>query len=189
MINLTKISIFFLLLLSIFQTACAPLIITGPVATGDRRDFEAQYMDEKIEWIAITDTQEFEGNFRANFVSYNQKLLVTGQASNQELINKIISTVKKIKNVKKVYNKMTIGERNTYKNIANDTVITTNVISRVFAKEGKGRVTALSIKVYTESNIVYLLGLVTQKEADQAIKIARTSKGVKIVVPLFEITK
>jgi len=38
----------------------------------------------------------------------------------------------------------------------------------------------------TEADVVYLLGLVKRKEADDAVEIARTTSGVKRVVKLFE---
>jgi osmotically-inducible protein OsmY len=40
--------------------------------------------------------------------------------------------------------------------------------------------------VVTESSVVYLMGLVTQAEAEAATEIARTTAGVSKVVTLFE---
>jgi osmotically-inducible protein OsmY len=42
------------------------------------------------------------------------------------------------------------------------------------------------VKVVTEKNVVYLMGLVTHAEADIAVDVARTSSGVSKVVPYFE---
>jgi osmotically-inducible protein OsmY len=42
------------------------------------------------------------------------------------------------------------------------------------------------VKVVTEASVVYLLGLVKRKEADDATEIARTTGGVQKVVKLFE---
>jgi len=39
----------------------------------------------------------------------------------------------------------------------------------------------------TENDVIYLLGIVNDKEATEAIQIAKSSKGVKLVVPLFEL--
>ena len=47
-------------------------------------------------------------------------------------------------------------------------------------------VPATKIKVVTEAGVVYLMGLVTQAEADTATEIARTTSGVTKVVTLFE---
>ncbi|MCB1968706.1 MAG: BON domain-containing protein, partial [Candidatus Accumulibacter sp.] len=46
---------------------------------------------------------------------------------------------------------------------------------------------AVYVKVVTENGVVYLLGLVTQQEADAAIQVARTTGDVKKVVTLLQI--
>jgi len=43
------------------------------------------------------------------------------------------------------------------------------------------------VKVVTEAGVVFLLGIVTQGEADAAVEIARTTGGVLKVVRVFEI--
>ena len=45
----------------------------------------------------------------------------------------------------------------------------------------------MHVKIMTENDVIYLLGLVNDKEADEAIRIAKSSKGVKLVIPLFEL--
>jgi osmotically-inducible protein OsmY len=42
------------------------------------------------------------------------------------------------------------------------------------------------VKVVTERGTVYLMGMVTKREADDATQIARTTNGVKRVVRVFE---
>ena len=70
---------------------------------------------------------------------------------------------------------------------AEDVLITSNVKSRLFIKENETKLFPLHVKVYTERQEVYLMGILNQKEAEYAIKIAKSSRGVKKVVPLFEI--
>lgn len=185
--NYFFISIF--LSLSIFLSGCAAGIIGGPTSYADRRTTESQITDEKLEWQTVLKTQDIEGDYRANFVSYNQVVLITGQAPNQEIIDKIFNIVKNMKNVKKVENFMIVGPENTVRGIANDIAITSNVISRAFVEDDKDEasVSIFHWKVFTEESIVYLMGILNQKEADSAVEIARSSRGVKKVVPLFEI--
>ena len=93
-----------------------------------------------------------------------------------------------MESVKKVENYMTVGPENTVRGIANDIAITSNVISRVFAEDEKTNSPFnYSFKVFTEEGSVYLMGILNQQEADKAISIAQSSRGVKKVVPLFEI--
>jgi len=40
----------------------------------------------------------------------------------------------------------------------------------------------------TEASVVYLMGIVSEKEANDAVEIARTTEGVSKVVKVFEYT-
>jgi osmotically-inducible protein OsmY len=178
-----------ILSITIFLSGCAVGILGGPTSYADRRTTESQITDEKLEWQTVLKIQDIEGEFRANFVSYNQVVLITGQSPNQEIIDRIFSIVTNMESVKKVDNYMTVGPENTVRGIAKDITTTSNVVSRVFAEDEKDQ-TPLSIihlKVFTEEGVVYLMGILSQQEADKAISIAQSSRGVKKVVPLFEI--
>jgi osmotically-inducible protein OsmY len=178
-----------ILSISFFLSGCAAGVLGVPVSNSDRRTTASQVTDEKLEWQTVLKTQDIAGEFRANFVSYNQVVLITGQSPNQKIIDEILSIVTNMENVKKVDNYMTVGPENTVRGITSDMAITSNVVSRVFAEDGKDQ-TALSIlhlKVFTEEGVVYLMGILNQQEVDKAISIAQSSRGVKKVVPLFEI--
>ena len=180
----------FFLSLSILLNACAATgILGGSTSYADRRTTESQITDEKLEWQTVLKTQDIEGEFRANFVSYNQIVLITGQAPNQEIIDKVFNIVTNMENVRKVENYMIVGPENTIRGIANDIAITSNVISRAFVDENKDQasVSIFHWKVFTEDAVVYLMGILNQEEADKAVAIAKSSRGVKKVVPLFEI--
>ena len=178
-----------ILSVTFFLSGCAAGVLGGPTSYSDRRTTESQFTDEKLEWQTVLKTQDIEGEFRVNFVSYNQVVLVTGQSPNQEIIDKIFSIVTNMENVKKVKNYMAVGPVNTVRGIANDIAITSNVISRVFAEDGKDQtpLSILNLKVFTEEGSVYLMGILNQQEAYKAILISQSSRGVKKVVPLFEI--
>ena len=45
------------------------------------------------------------------------------------------------------------------------------------------------MKVTTEAGVVYLMGIVTEQEAADAVEIARTTGGVRKVVKIFEYCK
>jgi osmotically-inducible protein OsmY len=49
-----------------------------------------------------------------------------------------------------------------------------------------GKFNALHVRVVTENNVVYLMGLVKKKEDADATEIARYTGGVQKVVRLFE---
>jgi hypothetical protein len=81
--------------------------------------------------------------------------------------------------VQSVYNELAVGPVTSFSTRSNDSYITSRVKGR-FVDSGKFN--AIHVKVVTEDGVVYLLGLVTQSEADSAIQVARTTSGVKKVV-------
>ena len=91
-----------ILSVTFFLSGCAAGVLGGPTSYSDRRTTESQFTDEKLEWQTVLKTQDVEGEFRANFVSYNQVILITGQSPNQEIIDKPYSFNYHI-NVKKKY--------------------------------------------------------------------------------------
>jgi osmotically-inducible protein OsmY len=51
---------------------------------------------------------------------------------------------------------------------------------------GDKQVDATQIKVVTENGVVYLMGLVTRAQADNAIRIVRGVNGIQKIVKIFE---
>ena len=76
-----------------------------------------------------------------------------------------------------------VAEKSTLTQRSNDVYITTKVkASMIDAKD----LPASAIKVVTERQVVYLMGLVTEREAKRATEVARGVEGVKKVVRVFE---
>lgn len=94
--------------------------------------------------------------------------------------------VKPINQVNKVTNELVIGENSSLTSRSNDAYITSKVKAS-FIKENK--FPANYVKVVTEASTVFLLGIVTQQEADDAVEIARGVSGVEKVVKVFEYIK
>ena len=184
--------LFVLFILFITQlVGCAPsTILAIPASIADRRVAEVQISDNKIflsAWAPIheiTDNEVQKSHF--NLISYNKAILIVGEVPTEEIKNKITDVLSKIKDVKTVHNKIIAGEACSIKQKAKDTITTSNVKTRLFL-EVKNQVHPLHVKIMTENDTVYLLGIVNEKEADEAIKIAKSSKGVTLVVPLFEL--
>jgi len=168
---------------------CLPLVAAGAtqatLAAVDRRPIGTQTEDESIEWKASLEISELGGKqSHLNFTSYNQKVLITGEAPSEELKAEVERRTTTIPNVKGVYNELAIAPATSLAMRSNDSYITTKVKARLV---DSGTVSAADVKVVTEAGVVYLLGLVTQREADAAIQVARTTTDVKKVVTLFEI--
>ena len=165
--------------------AVAAGVGTGVMATLDRRSRGTQTEDESIEWKAgsrIGDKLRDRGHF--NFTSYDRKVLISGEVASAEIKAEAENIVAGIPNVRGVYNELVVGPSSSLTDRSNDSFITSKVKSR---SVDNGKFNPLHVKVVTEAGTVFLLGMLTQAEADAAIQVARTTSGVKKVVPLFEI--
>lgn len=168
---------------------CFPIVAagvtTGVLAAFDRRSVGTQTEDETIEWKASARVREKLGDkAHINFTSYNRKVLLTGETISEETKTEIANIVAAIPNVQGTYNEIVVGPISSYSDRSNDSFITTKVKSR---SVDNGKYNPVHAKVVSEAGVVFLLGLLTQPEADAAIDVARTTAGVKKVVNLFEI--
>jgi osmotically-inducible protein OsmY len=116
-------------------------------------------------------------------VSYNGYVLLAGQVNDQVLKNEATKIVRKVQGVRRIYNELEIGPPNSAIRRTSDTWITTRIKSALL---GNGDEQGTRIKVVTENGVVYLMGLVTQEEAERISNKAASVSGVHRVVRLFE---
>jgi osmotically-inducible protein OsmY len=156
----------------------------GALMLADRRPSETYVTDEGIEVRAGKAIGEKYGsNVHANVTSYNRTVLITGEVPDAATKTDVEQIVSSRPNVKATQNELRVSATSSLANRSNDSLITSNIKAR-FVKYGK--FSANLVKVVTESNTVYLMGLVTRNEGDMALEIARGSSGVTSVVRLFE---
>jgi osmotically-inducible protein OsmY len=170
---------------------CAPsTLLAIPQSVADRRSTEVQITDNKIflsAWSPIQEiTEKEKQKSHFNLTVFNKAIIIVGQVPSEDVKNKITKALLKIKNVKTVHNKIVVSLASTLKQRAKDTLTTSNVKARMFL-DLKNDLYPMHVKIMTENDVIYLLGLVNDKEADEAIRIAKSSKGVKLVIPLFEL--
>jgi osmotically-inducible protein OsmY len=167
---------------------CFPVVATGVGAgalmIADRRTSGAYIDDESIEQKASARMRENFGTLNhINITSYNRIVLLTGEVQNQEIRATAERLTRATDNVRVVINELKVAPASLLSARANDSLITSNVKGRFLDSK---RFHANHVKVITEANVVFLMGLVTHVEADAASEIARTSKGVSKVVRVFE---
>lgn len=167
---------------------CFPVVATGVGAgaamVSDRRTGGAYVEDESIEWkVSNRIRQRFGGTVHVNVTSYNRNVLLTGEAPDAAVRGALDGLVAGVENVRGVINEVVAGPHSSLSARANDALITSNVKARFVDAQ---RFSAHNVKVVTEANVVFLLGLVTRAEADAAATVARTSQGVRKVVRVFE---
>lgn len=178
---------------SALLSGCAPLIVGGAAATGatvanDRRTtgtfVEDQAIELKIKNTILSDKALNEQS-HINVTSFNTNVLLTGEAATEAARNKVIDHAKRTEKVSHVFNEITIAAPSALMARSSDTLLTTNVKTRLFADKS---IEGTKIKVVTEAGVVYLLGLVSRKQGDLAAQLTSQVSGVQKVVKLFEYT-
>ncbi len=188
-------SVLSLLLASALLGGCAaaPVMIGVGAAAGgvmvasDRRTAGMMMDDQRIELKTmdmVARDDMLRENAHINATSYNGQLLLTGEVPDQQSSEQLAARATKIERVSVVKNELLVGPVSDSSSRTNDTAITSRVKSRLISRleGGLGK----DIKVVTERGTVYLMGLVTQQEADQAVEIVRTTSGVQRIVKVFE---
>lgn len=170
-------------------SACAPIIIggvmMGSLVATDRRTSGAQLEDEGIELRAASRVRDNLGErVHVSITSYNRQVLLTGQVPSIQDKQRVEQVVEKVENVRTIVNELAITGNASLSQRTSDTYITGKIkASLVDSKD----LFANAFKVVTERGITYLMGRVTQREADHATNIARSTSGVLKVVRVLEI--
>ena len=171
-------------------TACFPLLAGGALAGGalvaiDRRTSGAQLEDEGIELRAMSRLRDNIGSrARVSATSYNRQVLLTGEVLNEQDKKLVEQVVTRVENVTGVVNALDIINSPTLVQRSSDVLITGQVKALLIDSRD---IYANAFKVVTERGTVYLMGRVTQREADRATEIVRGARGVQKVVRLLEI--
>lgn len=172
-------------------SACvAPILVGGAVVGGslvaaDRRTSGTQLEDEGIELRGASQIRANLGTrVRVSLTSYNRKVLMTGEVPSlrdKELVAQIVSQVD---NVTSVVNELEVMNTPSLVDRSSDALVTGHVKAMLMdASDLKFNV----FKVVTERGTVYLMGLVTQREADRATEVVRAVSGVQKVVRILDI--
>lgn len=169
---------------------CVPAVVVGGAAAGvvsvhDRRSTGTQADDEGLEWkgsLRLPDA--YREVTHANFTAYNRRLLITGETASGDAKAAIEVAARQIEGVRDVFNELGIGPASSLGSRSNDAFITSKVKARLL---DSNQVASNHIKVVTERAIVYLMGIVSEREAKAAVGVARTTAGVSKVVSVLEI--
>ena len=171
-------------------TACVPLVLGGAFGGGamvasDRRTSGTQLEDEGIELRALSRLQNPLGErSHINLTSYNRQVLLTGEVASAQDKQQIEKTVAGVENVVSIVNELAVMGNSTLTQRSSDTLVTARVkASLIDARD----LSANAFKVVTERGTTYLMGRVTQREADRATQVVRAAPGVQKVVRMFEI--
>lgn len=167
---------------------CFPLVAggvgAGAAMIGDRRTSGAYVEDEGIEWRTASALRDRLGDaVHINVTSYNRMVLLTGEAPSEAHRAEAERVATGIANVKGIVNEIQVAGISSLTSRGNDSIITSKVKARFV---DAAQFAAHHVKVVTEAGVVYLMGIVTRREADAATEVARLTDGVRKVVRVFE---
>ena len=184
------ISKFLLAVLLATQLSACGILAVGGVAAGasvmaDRRTPGVQAIDNGIEMQANAAlSKKFGDNAHINVTSFNQKTLLTGEAKDADIKGEAEAYVKAMKNARTVFNEIVIGPNSTYTARANDSYLESKIKTQMIFTD---KLPSNSMSIVAEGTSVYLMGILTQNEADLAKKVASNTNGVKDVYVYFDI--
>ncbi|HHW7507402.1 Osmotically-inducible protein Y precursor [Mannheimia haemolytica] len=161
------------------SAAVATKVATDPRTTGTQVDDEI--LEEKVAYN-INKDEQIKQEARINVVAYNGKVLLIGQAPSMDVVENAKNLAAGAEGVTEIYNEIRQGEKIGFGQITQDSWITTQVKSKLLVN---GEVKATEVKVVTENGEVFLMGKVSQNQADAAAEAARNVGGVTKVVKVF----
>ncbi|MBF0751717.1 MULTISPECIES: division/outer membrane stress-associated lipid-binding lipoprotein [Pasteurellaceae] len=180
----------FIISATVLLQGCVAAVLGGAAAgtkvATDPRTMGTQVDDETLEFKvenALDKDEQIKSEARVNAVSYNSRVLLIGQVPSESTKETATSLAKGVDGVTDVYNELRVSPKITIGQISKDSWITTQVKSKMLVDD---RVKSTDVKVITENGEVFLLGNVTQAQADAAADIASKISGVQKVVKVFK---
>ncbi len=169
---------------------CAPLLMGGAMmgtalSVTDRRSSGAQVEDQAIELKSISRLRDGLGDRgHVSITSFNRIVLLTGEVASEADRKSAEQVVAAIDNVRGTVNELAVMGSSSITSRSSDAVLTSKVKAAYFdTKDLQANV----FKVVTERSVVYLMGIVSEREAARAAEVARGVGGVAKVVRVFEV--
>ncbi len=169
---------------------CPAAIVAGGAAGGavayDRRSAGTFVNDQTFELKArdaLYSNPQFDQNSHINVTSINNKVLLTGQVPDEKRRELASVLVRQVEPGIVIYNQLEIGTPTSLKERSADAWLTTKVKSRILGIRG---IEGSHIKVIAENSVIYLMGLASRTETEDAIYVAKRTSGVKKIINLIE---
>ena len=169
-------------------SACFPLVAGGAVMTGfvavDRRTSGAMLEDQSIELKIGSRIRDALGEkVHISVTSYNRKVLLTGEAPDQQDKERAGEIAKNIDNITSVWNEVGVTSITTLTERTNDLVMAGRIKADLIdAKD----LFSNAYKIVVERGTVYVMGRITAREAKRVSSVVSGVTGVKKVVLVHE---
>ena len=170
-------------------SACAPLVlgtaVGGAFVATDRRTSGMQLEDQTIEIKASNRIKDAIGDLgHVNVNAYNRWILLTGEVPTEADKAAAEKAARAVENVSNVYNELTVSLNSSLGSRSNDVLLAGKIkATLVDARD----IISNAFSVVVERGDVFIMGLVTEREANRAAELAASVKGVNRVVKVMQI--
>lgn len=175
---------------TLLLSSCTSIISASrdePISENYGKRTPGAYVDDQlIETKSKVNLKKIDTRFNDSQVSidsFNGVVLLTGNVPVAEMRDTATETIRKIRKVRRVNNELEVSPPRSMGAKAGDAWLSNKVKMRLrFTKSvPHGRV-----KVVTENSVIYLMGLVTRKEAENIVAVTKKSYGLQKIVRVFE---
>lgn len=171
-------------------TGCTTIVDSAtnqPIQTDPgKRSFGTYLDDQRLEVIAGVNINKASPDLKLSNItvtSVNNILLLTGQVPTEELKVLAKQTAEQINSVRNVYNELQVKGNTALLVRTNDTWLAAKIKTAYIADE---IIQSTKVKLIVEDGVVYLMGKLTQTEADYVTNVTSNIGGVQEVVKVFE---
>lgn len=177
-----------LIILALNLQACVPAFVAGAAAGGTavykRDSLKTMVQDENIAYLIRRRIGQDLSirNSNIGVTSFNHVVLLTGQTPTPEMRQRIVQIAQGVSNIAALYNEISITQPLSMVKRADDSLLGTKIRATMIASKG---LNSTDIKAVVENGTVYLMGIVSQEQADLAVNAVRQVSGVKRVVKVF----
>lgn len=172
-------------------TGCAAVVVGGAVGAAvvasDGRGVSTQVDDRGLSiraQAAIADIQELEAQ-RVKILAYNSNILLYGQVAQSRQRDIAARAMRDVSGVNNVYNQIRIGDVVSFGQRTRDSVLTSRVRTALFTERDYD---TSAVKVISENNEVFLIGILDRETAQTVIEIVRNISGVERVINVLQVT-
>lgn len=186
----TRMTVAFLLCLA--MSSCTAILVE---TTGDQgiqedpteRTTGTIIEDEMIETKVVVNIKSQEPalkNANIDAISHNGVVLLIGQVESEALKSRATQIASQASSkIKRIHNEIEVAGKTSLLSKSNDTWIATKVRTKILANRD---VPSDQVRVIAENGTIYLMGIISQLEGDNAATVARNTSGVQRVVKVFE---
>lgn len=170
-------------------SACAPLVlgtaVSGAMVATDRRTSGTLVEDKGINIKASNRVREVLGDRgRTSVNAYNRRVLITGEVPTEADRLAVAQAVAGVENVREVINELVVGPAATLSTRSSDALLASKVRATLIDARD---LMSNAFDVVVSRGEVYMMGMVTEREANSAAQLTASISGVRRVIKVFEI--